>query len=256
MSTYLVGAGPGDPGLITVRGLELVRACEVLVYDRLVSPELVAEAPADALRIGREPLSQARINELLVAYGRAGLEVVRLKGGDPFVFGRGGEEALALAEAGIPCEIVPGVSSVSAVPAAAGIPVTHRGIAAQVTAVAGHDPERLDYAALAGAPGTIVVFMGLGSLGAIVCGLIGAGKGAGTPAAVISSGTVAEQKTVTGTLDEIAALAAGLEPPALVVIGEVVRIGERLGPRLERLAGEKALDAAHAPVGLAVLGHD
>src|SRR5436190_10175477 len=156
MSVYLVGAGPGDPGLITVRGLELVRSCDVLVYDRLVASELVDEAPADATRIARDPLDQSAVNGLLVAYGRRGLDVVRLKGGDPFVFGRGGEEALALAEAGVPFEVVPGVSSISAVPAAAGIPVTHRGLSSQVTIAAGHDLDALDWPGLARAPGTLV----------------------------------------------------------------------------------------------------
>ena len=123
---WLVGAGPGDPGLITARGLELLRRCDAVVFDRLVATELVDEAPAEALRIGREPLAQEEINRLLVRLARRGLEVVRLKGGDPFLFGRGGEEALALVEAGVSFEVVPGVSSVAAVPAAAGIPVTHR----------------------------------------------------------------------------------------------------------------------------------
>ena len=163
MSVYLVGAGPGDPELITVRGLDLLRRCDVLVYDRLVAPQLVDEAPAEALRIPREPLGQAAINDLLVAYGRRGLEVVRLKGGDPFVFGRGSEEALALAEAGVRFEVVPGVSSLQAVPAASGIPITHRGLASQVTVFSGHDP-KLDYGALAAAPGTLVAFMALSNL--------------------------------------------------------------------------------------------
>ncbi len=139
MSVFLVGAGPGDPGLITVRGLELVRSCDVLVHDRLVARELVAEAPREALRIGRDRLRQDEIEALLVRHGRAGRRVVRLKGGDPFLFGRGGEEALALAAAGVPFEVVPGVSSLTAAPAAAGIPVTHRGLASELTIVAGHD---------------------------------------------------------------------------------------------------------------------
>jgi len=135
MTVYLVGAGPGDPGLITAKGLDLIRNCEALVYDVLVSPELVEEAPEDALRISRENVNQSVINELLVDLGQRGLEVVRLKGGDPFIFGRGGEEALALAEAEIPFEVIPGVSALSAVPASAGIPITHRGVSAQVTLV-------------------------------------------------------------------------------------------------------------------------
>ena len=227
MTVSLVGAGPGDPGLITARGLELVRACDVLVYDRLVAPELVDEAPPDALRIGRRPLTQEKINELLVSYGRAGLEVVRLKGGDPFVFGRGGEEALALAEAGVPFEVVPGVSSISSVPASAGIPITHRGLAAQATILAGHDAD-LDYEALARTPGTLVVFMGLRNLAELVAGLIANGKDPSTPAAVIAHGTLADQETVVAPLSTLAAAASGLAPPALIVIGEVVALSTLL----------------------------
>lgn len=186
MTVALVGAGPGDPGLITVRGLELVRACEVLVYDRLVAAELVAEAPPGALRIAREGRSQEQVNALLIGYGREGFEVVRLKGGDPFLFGRGGEEALALAEAGVPFEVVPGVSALVAVPAAAGIPITQRGLAAQATIVSGHrcDGSSLDFAALACTPGTLVLFMALRDLAEIVTGLLEHGKPAETPAAL------------------------------------------------------------------------
>ena len=228
MTVYLVGAGPGDPGLITVRGLELVRSCDAIVYDRLVSSELVAEAPADAIRIGRERLGQADINELLVRLGRRGLDVVRLKGGDPFVFGRGGEEALALAAAGVPFEVVPGVSSLSAVPASAGIPITHRGVSSQVTVVAGHDERALDLAALARAPGTLVIFMGLASLAAVVEGLVREGMSPETPAAVVASGSMPDQQTVFAPLSEIAGAAASLDPPALVVIGDVVALASRL----------------------------
>ena len=152
MTVYLVGAGPGEPGLITARGLERLRSCEVVVYDRLVSPALVDEAPREAVRIAHEPHTQEEINDLLVRYGRAGSVVVRLKGGDPFVFGRGGEEMLALARAGVPFEVVPGVSALSAVPAAALIPVTHRSLASQVTLVSGHcagEGTPPDYATLA-----------------------------------------------------------------------------------------------------------
>jgi len=237
MTVYLVGAGPGDPGLITVRGLELVRSCDALVYDRLVSPELVAESPPDAIRIGRERLGQAEINELLVTLGRRELDVVRLKGGDPFVFGRGGEEALALAAAGVPFEIVPGISSLSAVPASAGIPITHRGVSSQVTVVSGHDELELDFAALARAPGTLVFFMGLASLAGIADGLVRAGRPADTPAAVIASGTTADQRTVVAPLIDIAAAARSLEAPALIVVGDVVALARRL--------------AAHEPVGAA-----
>ena len=237
MTVFLVGAGPGDPGLITVRGLELVRSCDVLVHDRLVAPELVDEAPVDALRIGREPLSQDEINRLLVWYGRRDEVVVRLKGGDPFVFGRGGEEALALAEAGVPFEVVPGVSSLSAVPAAAGIPVTHRGLASQATLVAGHDPDALDYGALARASGTIVIFMGLAHAGEIARRLLRHGADPGLPAALVSAGTTGVQQTATGTLAELDRLAGELEPPALIVLGDVVRLSATLAAEAAMIAG-------------------
>ena len=195
MTVWLVGAGPGDPGLITAKGLELVRSCEALVYDVLVAPELVAEAPDDALLISRAKLKQGEIDALLVELGQAGLEVVRLKGGDPFVFGRGGEEALALAEAGIPFEIVPGVSSIAAVPASALIPVTHRGVSDRVTIASGHgaDGGEPDYVSLAAA-----------------------------------GGTLPDQESVSCTLAELAERAAGLESPALVVVGDVVAVGAEL----------------------------
>ncbi len=233
MTVALVGAGPGDPGLITVRGLERLRACDALVYDRLVAPELVDESPVDALRIPRDGLSQEQIGELLVTLGRQGLDVVRLKGGDPYVFGRGGEEALALAEAGIPFEVVPGVSSISAVPAAAGIPVTHRGVADTVTVATGHaaDGSPPDYASLASAAGTLVLFMGLARLRDLTAGLVRAGKKAETPAAVVSRGSLPDQEVVTGTIEGIADAAQALPGPALVVIGDVVTIAERLRAR-------------------------
>jgi uroporphyrin-III C-methyltransferase len=230
VTVALVGAGPGDPGLITVRGLELLRACDVLVYDRLVAAELLDEAPADAVRIPHEGHEQEEVDRLLVSLGTAGLDVVRLKGGDPFVFGRGGEEAVALARAGVPFEVVPGVSALAAVPAAAGIPITHRGLAAQVTLVAGRgaDGAEPDYEALARAPGTLVVFMGLRRLKVLAASLIAAGKAADTPAAVISSGTLPEQRVVTAPLGELAEAAAGFRSPALVVIGDVVSLSEQL----------------------------
>jgi uroporphyrin-III C-methyltransferase len=226
VTVHLVGAGPGDPGLITARGLELVRSCDVLVHDRLVAPELVAEAPPDAIRIGRERLDQDEINRLLVAYGRRGLDVVRLKGGDPFVFGRGGEEALALTEAGVPFEVVPGVSALAAVPAAAAIPVTHRGLSSQVTLVHGHGP--LDLAALARTPGTLVVFMALARLAEITAGLVAHGLDPATPAAVIAGGTTCDQEVVTARVDSLAQAGAGLRPPALVVVGDVVSLAAQL----------------------------
>ena len=163
--------------------------------------------------------------------GRQGYDVVRLKGGDPFVFGRGGEEALALAEAGLQFEVVPGVSSLSAVPASAGIPVTHRGVSSQVTIASGHDPAALDYDALARAPGTLVFFMGFAGLAEIAGGLVDHGRDPETPAAVVASGTTDDQRTVTATLAGIAEASAELEPPALVVIGEVVALAPLLDAR-------------------------
>jgi uroporphyrin-III C-methyltransferase len=231
---WLVGAGPGDPGLITVRGLELLRECDAVVYDRLVAPELVDEAPIGALRVGREPLEQEEINRLLVRLARRGLNVVRLKGGDPFLFGRGGEEALALIGAGVPFEVVPGVSSLAAVPASAGIPVTHRGVSSQVTIVNGHGP--LDFASLAAATGTLVVFMGLGSLEELAAGLIEQGREPSTPAAVIASGTLPGQRVVVARLDRIAKAAEDLAAPALIVIGDVVSLGHVLERGLTAVA--------------------
>jgi uroporphyrin-III C-methyltransferase len=228
VTVSLVGAGPGDPELITVRGLERVRRAEVLVYDRLVAEELAAQAPG--LRISREGMSQEKVNRLLVAYGRRGLRVVRLKGGDPFVFGRGGEEALALVEAGIEFEVVPGVSSLAAVPAAAGIPVTHRGLATGVVAVTARDRHGngIDFARFAGMAETLLVFMGLDALPSIAAGLIAHGADPRTPAAVVSRGTRPDQESVTAPLAHIAAAAAGLPTPALLVVGDVVTVASAL----------------------------
>ena len=228
MTVWLVGAGPGDPGLITARGLELVRRCEVLVYDRLVAEELLREAREDAILVPRDAHEQEEINDLLVRLARQGYEVVRLKGGDPFVFGRGGEEALALAEAGLEFQVVPGVSSISAVPASAGIPVTHRGVSSQVTIASGHDPDALDYDALARAPGTLVFFMGFSGLAEIATGLIEHGRDPETPAAVIASGTTDNQRSVIATLAEIVEASSELDPPALVVVGDVVALAPLL----------------------------
>jgi uroporphyrin-III C-methyltransferase len=226
VTVSLVGAGPGDPGLITVRGLELVRNCEALVYDVLVADELVAEAPADAIVLPRESLKQDEVNELLITLARDGLDVVRLKGGDPFVFGRGGEEAIALADAGIPYEIVPGVSAASAVPALAGIPLTHRGISAQVTLVSGQsaDGSELDYEELARTSGTLVVFMGLAAIPRIARGLVAHGKDRATPAAIVARGSTAQAQVRRGNLEDLGELAEGLPSPALVVIGEVAAL--------------------------------
>ncbi|MDZ4131817.1 MAG: uroporphyrinogen-III C-methyltransferase, partial [Dethiobacteria bacterium] len=204
---YLVGAGPGDCGLITVKGLNCIRKAEVLVYDRLVSPRLVMQAPqgAELIYVGKLPdrhtLQQDEINELLVEKATQGLIVIRLKGGDPFVFGRGGEEAALLAKHDIPFEIIPGVTSAIAVPAYAGIPVTHRGLASGFTVFTGHeDPAKdesdLDWPALAGNPGTNVILMGVGNLPLITARLISEGMNPTTPVALIHRGTEAGQRTL------------------------------------------------------------
>jgi uroporphyrinogen III methyltransferase/synthase len=233
MTVSLVGAGPGDPGLITVKGLERVRACDVIVYDRLVAPELVDEAPADALRIERDRLEQDEVNELLVALGRRGDDVVRLKGGDPFLFGRGGEEALALADAEVPFEVIPGVSSLASVPGSVGIPVTHRGVSSAVTAFAAHDVERLDVAALARTPGTLVAYMGGARADRLAQRLIEHGLPASTPAAVIVRGTMPDEEVIVSPLG---AVAPAPGTPALVVIGDVVSLARELRLAVRRSA--------------------
>ena len=223
MTVAIVGAGPGDPGLITVRGLELVRDAEILVYDRLVAHELVLEAQRAAL-IERDGLSQDEVNELLVRHGRRGRAVVRLKGGDPFVFGRGAEEVAALEAAGLEVEVVPGLSTLTALPALAGIPLTARGVASEVTALTGTsaDGGDLDYERLAQLPGTIVIFMGLGRLEHIADNLILAGRAVDEPAAVISRLSLPDCRIHSGTLATIASVAESAATPALVVIGDVV----------------------------------
>jgi uroporphyrin-III C-methyltransferase len=235
---YLVGAGPGDPELITVKGLKCLQRADVVVYDRLVDPSLLDEAPSRARRIyagkqpGRAALRQEEIHGLLVRHARAGRVVVRLKGGDPFVFGRGAEEALACAEAGIPCEVVPGVTSAVAVPASVGIPLTHRGIASGFAVVTGHclGEDRVDWAALARVE-TLVVLMGAARLGEIAALLLRHGRPAGQPVAVVERGTLPDSRTWTGTLAELATSEdLDLRSPATLVVGEVVRVRERLFP--------------------------
>jgi uroporphyrin-III C-methyltransferase len=234
---HLVGAGPGDPRLITVLGLDLLRRADVVVYDRLVSPDLVAEARPEAERIfvgkeaGGHSCRQEEINDLLIHHARAGKRVVRLKGGDPFVFGRGGEEALACAEAGVPWEVVPGVTSALGVPARAGIPVTHREISGGFAVVTGHclEGDRQNWENLVRVD-TLVILMGLSRLPEIAARLLWNGRPTDTPAAVIEQGTLPGERVVTGTLGTIAkdAARAGLRSPATVVVGEVVRLRSAL----------------------------
>jgi uroporphyrin-III C-methyltransferase len=237
---FLVGAGPGDPELITVRGLKVLRQASVVLYDRLVHPQLLQEAPAEAkqLYVGKEEhlhcVPQGQINHLLVAYAQRGECVVRLKGGDPFVFGRGGEEAEALAAAGVPFEIVPGVSSAIAVPAYAGIPLTHRRYASSFAVITGHEENGSetmhDWAKLATAVDTLVVLMGLKTLPHVVSQLIRHGCSSETPVALIRWGTRSEQETVTGTLSDIVQKARErkFSSPAVTIIGDVVTLRDRL----------------------------
>lgn len=237
-TVFLVGAGPGDPDLITVRGADALRAADVVVYDRLVSPELLSHAPADAERVyvgkepGRSAVPQEEICSILVARALAGLRVVRLKGGDPFVFGRGGEEALACAAAGVRFEVVPGVSSALAAPAFAGIPVTHRGVAqsfAVVTGSTAHGDE-VDLERVATATDTLVVLMAAGKLAATCSELIGAGRPALEPAAIVQWASTPEQRCVIGTLTTLPELArdARIGPPATLVVGEVAALARQL----------------------------
>ncbi len=238
----LVGGGPGDPGLLTVRGRRLLAEADVVVADRLAPRGVLAELGPDVeiIDVGKAPatphLSQEVISALLVDRARAGQQVVRLKGGDPFVFGRGGEEALACARAGVPFVVVPGVTSAVAVPACAGIPVTHRGITQDFAVVSAHlDPSHpgatVDWEALAAGPGTLVLLMAVGRLAEVSRELVKRGRDAATPVAVISDGITDRERVLLSTLGQVAAevTAAGILPPAVVVIGEVVRLRAALG---------------------------
>jgi len=235
---YLVGAGPGDPDLISLKGVKCLQKAGTVIYDRLVSEELFAyvSSEAELVYVGKEPGShpflQAQINALMVERASQGKTVVRLKGGDPFVFGRGGEECLALAAAAIPFEVVPGISSAMAAPAYAGIPVTHRNIAQWFTVVTGHTSEEqsseLNWDDLP-LHGTLVILMGVQNLPQIANRLIQNGRPADTPAAVIHWATTDSQQVVTGTLADIALKSSGFPPPAVIVIGEVVQLGEQIG---------------------------
>jgi uroporphyrinogen III methyltransferase / synthase len=248
---HLVGAGPGDPGLLTTRALELIAAADVILYDRLIPSTALDGARADAelLFVGKEgggaSVPQEQTEALMITRAEAGHTVVRLKGGDPFVFGRGGEEALALRAAGIPFEVVPGVTAGVAASAYAGIPVTHRGLASAVALVTGHtredteDPagrDTVDWPALAAFPGTLVFYMGVRQLPHITASLMQAGRPGSQPVAVVEAGTLPWQRTVTGTLETIAEAVRreGVRPPSITVVGAVAALAEELawlGPR-------------------------
>jgi uroporphyrinogen III methyltransferase / synthase len=246
VTVYLVGAGPGDPGLLTARALELIAAADVIVHDRLI-PETALDGARDEVQLlyagkegGGPSVSQDEIGRLLVEHGAAGRSVVRLKGGDPFVFGRGGEEAELLRDAGVPFEVVPGVTAGVAAPAYAGIPVTHRDAASAVAFVTGHeDPAKfgaggtestLDWPALAAFPGTLIVYMGVRTLESISRALIAGGRSESQPAAIVERGTLPRQRVVVATLETIASVAAreGIRAPAISVFGEVAALHERL----------------------------
>lgn len=237
----LVGAGPGHPGLLTLRAVECLRRADLVLYDRLVPPEMLVHAPAEAERVCVEDLPRPHpdryplIHQAMIDAARRGLRVVRLKGGDPFVFGRGAEEAEALREAGISYEVVPGVTAALGVTACAGIPLTHRRHSSAVALITGHEQpgkvgSTIDYAALACFPGTLVFYMAVGRLEGIVAALLDNGKSGGTPAAVIERGSTARQRTVTATLATLceAVKREKVEAPALVVMGDVVSLRERL----------------------------
>jgi uroporphyrinogen III methyltransferase/synthase len=240
-TVYLVGAGPGDPGLMTRRALELIASADAILFDRLIPDGALdgARGDADLRYVGKQPgghsMPQEEINALLIELARAGRRVVRLKGGDPFVFGRGGEEAEALAEAGVPFEVVPGVTAGVAAPAYAGVPVTHREAASGVAFVTAHEdpgkPESaIDWDALAAFPGTLVLYMGVGNLASVAERLIAAGRSGDEPALVVERGTMPDQRAIEAPLSEIAAAAAdaALRPPAVTVVGPVAAMHERL----------------------------
>jgi uroporphyrin-III C-methyltransferase / precorrin-2 dehydrogenase / sirohydrochlorin ferrochelatase len=252
-SVALIGGGPGEAGLITVLGRRLLAEADVVVTDKLAPRALLAELDPDVevIDAGKQPhahnMTQSQINELIVARARAGLRVARLKGGDPFVFGRGGEEALACVRAGVPFQVVPGVTSAVAVPALAGIPVTHRGITQDFSVVSAHlDPTQpgatVDWAAMARSGGTLVLLMAVAHLDSVAAELVKRGRDAATPVAVISDGTTADQQVLTSTLGDVAAdaVAARVRAPAVVVVGDVVRLREQL------LAGTGAAISAAA----------
>ncbi len=237
---YLVGAGPGDPQLLTIKAVKVLKEADVVIYDRLVGEEILCLAPEQAEKIyvgkrtGKHEVSQDKITELIIEKAQNGGKIVRLKGGDPFIFGRGGEEAEALVEKGIEFEVVPGVSSAVVAPAYAGIPLTHRDYAASVAIVTGHragDAEKvIDWVKIANAVDTMVILMGVESLDGIVRKLLEGGIIADKPVAMVESGTYPKQRTLIATLGTIIkeAEAKQIKPPSVIVIGEVAKLGRKL----------------------------
>ena len=244
-AVWLVGAGPGDPELLTIKALKALQRAEVVVHDGLVSDEILDLAPAQARRISvakrksRHAFSQDEINRMLVAFAREGLTVVRLKGGDPFIFGRGGEELEACREAGVACHVIPGVTAALAAGAGAGAPLTHRGSAQAVTFVTGHaakggEPD-LDWDALARPNQTVVVYMGLSMAAPISARLMAAGRAGATPALIVENASRPDERRIVTTLFGLAEAAAALGGPALLIVGEAMGLAEALEPELGRL---------------------
>lgn len=243
---WLVGAGPGDPDLLTVKALKALSGAQVVVHDGLVSDEILALAPAEARRISvakrksRHSYAQDEINRMLVAFAEDGLEVVRLKGGDPFIFGRGGEELEACRAAGVECLVVPGVTAALAAGASAGAPLTHRGAAQAVTFVTGHaakgaEPD-LDWDHLAKANHTVVIYMGVSTAAAIAGRLMDAGRDPATPALIVENASRADETRLTTTLGDLAAAASGLAGPALLIVGEAMALAQASSPDLAHVA--------------------
>ncbi len=246
---WLVGAGPGDPELLTIKALKALQSADVVVHDGLVSEAILDLAPASAQRLSvakrrsRHSYAQDEINRMLVAFALDGLTVVRLKGGDPFIFGRGGEELQAARAAGVVCHVVPGVTAALAAGAAAGAPLTHRGSAQAVTFVTGHaasgEAPDLDWAGLARANQTVVIYMGVATAPAIAAKLIAAGRSASTPALVVENASLPEERRIVATLGELPGAVAGLEGPGLLIVGEAMALAlpsnqENLGSRFRR----------------------
>jgi uroporphyrin-III C-methyltransferase len=262
-AVWLVGAGPGDPDLLTVKALKILQIADVVVHDGLVSDEILELAPVQARRISvakrksRHSYSQDEINRMLVAFALEGLKVVRLKGGDPFIFGRGGEELEACRAAGVECQIVPGVTAALAAAASAGAPLTHRGSAQAVTFVTGHasngaEPD-LDWGSLAKVNQTVVIYMGLSQAAPIAARLLGAGRASSTPALLVENASRADERRVVTTLAGLAEAAASLSGPALLIVGEAMALAQAGEGRevLETILLERPLSGALRAGGLA-----